>query len=304
VTLAPGALTPRRREELDNALGWLTFNALTAEVERARNKPVESLDVRDLSFRAYVDWGRKKQAKDEKGAYIAATDLLNRALTLAPDDPLALSLTARVNLCDCVMGWSKNVEEQQAIGAAALEKYLTRNPDSPSMLGLKAELFALRARYEESLLVADSILKRDPDDSGALATKAYDLLKLGRPQEALTAVNELLERGPEEPLSLAAAVHYQLAHFEPAAQMARKAITNLDSDSLGNPRLGAVGLTLVAAEARLGRLARAKAALADFNAAVPGVQTIPAIKKWMHPGADLAGYEPLFEGLRLAGVPD
>jgi hypothetical protein len=117
-------------------------------------------------------------------------------------------------------------------------------------------------------------------------------------------VNELLERGLEETLPLAAAVHYQLTQFAPAAEMARKAITNLDSDSLGNPRSGAVGLTLVAAEARLGNLSRAKAALADFNAAVPGVRTIPAIKKWMHPGADLAGYEPLFEGLRLAGIPD
>jgi hypothetical protein len=61
---------------------------------------------------------------------------------------------------------------------------------------------------------------------------------------------------------------------------------------------------LVAAEARLGRLSRAKAAMADFNAAVPTARTMSAIKKWMHPGADLADYEPLFEGLRLAGVPD
>ena len=60
LTIATGALTRRRREELNTALGWLTYNALTAEVERARNKPVESLDVRDLSFRAYVDWGGKK----------------------------------------------------------------------------------------------------------------------------------------------------------------------------------------------------------------------------------------------------
>jgi len=304
LTIATGALTPRRREELNTALGWLTYNALTAEVERARNKPVESLDVRDLSFRAYVDWGRKKEEKDEKGAYVTATDLLNRALTLAPDDRLALSLTARVNLCDCVMGWSKNVEEQQAIGAAALEKYLRHDPDSPGMQGLKAELFALRTRYEESLLIADSILKRDPEDSEALKTRAYDLLKLGRPQEALTTVNEYLERGGEEILALAAAVHYQLAHFELAAQMARKALTDSDSDSLSNPRLGAVALTLVAAEARLGNLSRAKVALADFNAAVPGVRTLSTIGKWMHPAAELAGYEPLFEGLRLAGVPD
>jgi tetratricopeptide (TPR) repeat protein len=304
MTLAGGTLNPRGREELNGALGSLTFNALTAEVERVRNKPVASLDVRDLSFRAYVDWGRRKQEKDEKGAYVTATDLLNRALMLAPDDPLALFLTARVNLCDCVNGWSKNVEEQQAIGAAALERYLTHNPDSLSMLSLKAHLFALRARYEESLLIADSMLKRDAESSEALAIRGYVLSKLGRPQEALTAVNELLDRGLEEILHLAAAVHYQLAHFELAAQMARKAITQLDSDSLRNSRSGAVALTLVAAEARLGRLSRAKAALADFNAAVPGVTTVSAIRKWMHPGADLAGYEPLFEGLRLAGVPD
>ena len=304
LTLAPGARTPRRREELDIALGGLTFTALTAEVERARSRPVESLDVRDLSFRAKVDWARRKEQKDEKGAYVTATDLLNRALKLAPDDPLALYLTAQVNLCDCVDGWSKNIEEQQAIGAAALETYLKRDPDSPRMLNLKAELFALRARYEDSLLIADSVLKRNPDDSEALATRAYDLLKLGRPQDALPAVDELLQRGAEEVLPLAAAVHFQLAHFETAAQMARKAITNLDRASLANPKLGAVELTLVAAEARQGRLPHAKSALADFNAAVPGVRTIPAVKKWMHPGAELAGYEPLFDGLRLAGVPD
>lgn len=118
------------------------------------------------------------------------------------------------------------------------------------------------------------------------------------------AVNGLSERALDRSLPLAAAVNYQLAQFELAAQMARKAITQLDSEGLRNWNSGAVGLTLVAAEARLGQLPRAKMALADFNAAVPGVTTIAAIKKWMHPGAELAGCEPLCERLRLAGVPD
>jgi hypothetical protein len=37
---------------------------------------------------------------------------------------------------------------------------------------------------------------------------------------------------------------------------------------------------------------------------VPGVQTIAQIKKWIQPAADLSGYEPLYDGLRSAGVPD
>jgi len=139
----------------------------------------------------------------------------------------------------------------------------------------------------------------------ALSDKAYGLLKLGRPQEALAAVNQA-RIGDEELLDNAfgSAVHYQLGHYELAAHMSRKAVTQMSREELGNSRWGAVGLTLVAAEARLGHLSRAKVALNDLNAAVPGVQTISAIKKWMHPAADLAGYDPLFEGLRLAGVPD
>jgi len=303
LTIATGALTPRQLSELTSALGRLTFIALTAEVERARGRPIESLDVRDLSFRAYVDYGRKKDEKDEKGAYVAAADLLNRALRLAPDDQVALWLTAWVNLCDCVDAWSKNVEEQHAIGAMALEKFLKREPDSPSGLRMKATLFGYRGKYEEALLVADALLKQDPEYRLAHAIRAYGLLKLGRPQEAQTALTKFVEAGGADPV-LAAAIRYQLEQYEPSAQMARKAITELDKVSLGNPKLGAVALTLVAAEARMGHLSRAKVALADFNAAVPGVTTVAAIRKWMHPGAELAGYEPLFEGLRLAGVPD
>jgi len=102
----------------------------------------------------------------------------------------------------------------------------------------------------------------------------------------------------------AAAIHYQLGQYEKAAQLAQSAKTEMRTEELGNPRMGAVGLTLVAAEGRLGRLPRAKSALEDFNAAVPGVNTISSIKKWMHPAADLAGYEPFYEGLRKAGIGD
>jgi tetratricopeptide (TPR) repeat protein len=300
-----GALTPRYHEDVENALGQLNYYGLRAEVERARGKPIEALDVRDLSFRAYVDWGDKKQQKDEKGAYVTATDLLNRALMLAPDDPLALYLTARVNLCDCIDAWSKNVEQQQAIGEAAMEKYLRHDSENPRMLALKGELFGLRGRFEESLQIVEAMLKRDPENSEALATKAYDLLKLGRPQEALLTLNDFHDRDVEWPVNaLAAAVHYELAQYELSVPLAQKAAAKMNREDLSNPKSGAVRLTLVAAEARLGHLSRAKAALADFNAAVPGVRTISEMKKWMHPAADLAGYEPLFDGLRLAGVSD
>ena len=306
VSVDAGPLNATVRRRLDFAQGHLVLAGLKSEVERMRASPVDALDVRDLSFRAYVDWGDHHD-QDGKGAYTQATELLKKALALAPEDRLALRLTAAVNLCNCVYGWSSNPAEQQAIGAAALDKGLSLDPTDLSLLDYKTLLFELRGRYEDSLLMADDILKRDPERTTPLIVKARDLLKLGRPAEALPLANEALSRYPTgRPtlVALLASIHYALGEYAPAADLARKASIEYDERELRNGLTGPVRLTLAAAHAKLGDLMRAKAAIADFKASVPGVETIAQIKKWIQPGADLSGYEPLYEGLRLAGFAD
>ncbi len=300
------ALVPRWHDDLGEALWQLLLPALEVEVKHAADLPVETLDVRDLSFRAFVNW-RAHRGKEAKAGYLSATELLNRALALAPDDPLATYLTAEINLCDCVMAWSENVEEQKAIGAAALEKYLRIDPNNAEMLSDKALLFQLRGRYDESLVISDSILQRDPEYADALGIKATGLLRLGRPREALPIAEALMARYPDRwpgVTALAADVHYALGDYALAAQLARNAAARMSDGELRSPVDGPIRLTLAAAEAELGHRDRARAALADFNAAVPQVTTIAAVKKWMHATADLAEFAPLLDGLRLAGVKD
>jgi hypothetical protein len=67
---------------------------------------------------------------------------------------------------------------------------------------------------------------------------------------------------------------------------------------------GTIRLTLAASEARLGHPERAAAALADFQGSVPKARTLAEIRRWMNPLATLYEFQPLFDGLRLAGVPD
>jgi hypothetical protein len=78
----------------------------------------------------------------------------------------------------------------------------------------------------------------------------------------------------------------------------------MNADLKRNSRYGGVALVLAAADARQGRADRARQALADFRASVPTVATIAQVRAWMHPAADLTGFEPLYDGLRRAGVPD
>ena len=217
-------------------------------------------------------------ARREKGAYTTATDQLNRALALAPDDKLALWLTARVNLCDCVDAWSHNVEEQQAIkAAAAIEKYLRHDPNSASMLTLKSQLYELHGKFEESLLIVDSVLKRDPEHTEALGLKAYDLLKLGRPQEALSAVDEVLVAGIGGSNCVGSGGSLRARTVRAGGADGTKGHDadgprRVEQSQMGRrrPDVGRLG-------GPLGGTSRAKAALAEFNAAVPGVQTISAI---------------------------
>lgn len=303
LTVAKDELTPHWRDEATAVAQALIGAGLQAEVKRARDKSPDELDVRDLTFRATVDW-RAQRDVDGKAANAHANELLNRALAMAPDDQYALRTVATINLCDCVNAWSKDPDEQKAIGAAAMEKFLRANPDSVYMLGEKANLFQLRLRWEESLVIADAMLTREPTDAFAISLKAIALLRLRQLKEAQGLAEGLLSRYPARwvVLSTAADIYFAQADYARAAQMAQKATAQMSEPELRDRVSGAIRLTLIASEARLGHGERAKAALADFTTTLPDLNTIAAIKKWMHPSADLADFEPLYDGLRLAGV--
>jgi tetratricopeptide (TPR) repeat protein len=224
---------------------------------------------------------------------------------MAPEDPLALFVTATINLCTCVSAWSKDIQEQQAIGMTAMEKYLRQFPDSPTMLLAKSDLYRRHDRYDESLLVADSVLRRDPENRAALIFKTDALMRLGRLNDALATSRSALEIGEDNAgiHALAAALHYRMKNYAEAAALAQKAITLMDRQQLANPIEGAVALTLIASEGQLGHRERAGVALRDFNANVPKATSIASIKEWVHPRASLARDETLYEGLRLAGIP-
>lgn len=301
--VANDELTPHWPDETLAAVQELLSAGLDAEVKRVRDLPEDALDVRDLTFRATVDWHSRRDT-DGKAANAHANKLLTRALAMAPDDLYALRTRATVNLCDCVNAWSKNPDEQKAIGAGAMEKYLTLDPDSLYMLGEKAGLYQLRLRWEESLAVTDAMLARAPTNGYAIALKSTALLHLGQLKDAQVLAEALLARNPSDWVnqSNVADIYFAQGDYARAAQFAQKAAAQMSQMDLRDRVSGCVALTLIAAEARLGHAERAKTALEDFRTTLPNVKTIADVKKWLHPSADLANSESLYEGLRIAGV--
>ena len=301
--VANDELTPHWRDETLAAVQELLNAGIVTEVKRVRDKPDDALDVRDLTLRASVDWHAQRDA-DGKAANAHANELLNRALAIAPNDLYALRTRTTVNLCDCVNAWSKNPDEQKAIGAAAMEKYLALDPDSVYMLGQKAGLYQLRLRWEESLAITDAMLARAPGNGFAIALKATALLHLRQLNDAQALAEGLLARNPSDWVnqSTVADIYFAQGDYARAAQLAQKAAAQMRETDLRDRVSGCIQLTRIASEARLGHSDRAKIALGDFTTTLPDVKTITAIKKWLHPSADLADFEPLYDGLRLAGI--
>jgi TolB-like protein/tetratricopeptide (TPR) repeat protein len=294
-----------KRTEIDAARSLLTFAAIQAEVARARVKPDSTLDIRDWTLRAFVDYFSGEF--DQPTAYARARSSLDRALALAPNDPLALNIFARVNLCACLHTWAKedDIREWEKLGVAALDKYLAIRPDDLDMMSFRGDIFLKHRHYEEALAVADNLLRREPAHQTGLSLRAVALLNLRRAPEAVAASQALLavvdDAGNNH---LAAHALYAARDDTSAIVHARRAISLMARRDFADPDSGGILLILAAAEARAGHLDRAKVALQDFYAAVPAVRTIPQIKGWLVPVAWERDYEDFFNGLRLAGAGD
>jgi TolB-like protein len=304
LTVVDPSLTPARNDDIDDALAGLIFDALKIEVERAKSRPDRKLDVRDLTFRAYVYWYQNADSPDAEG-YRTAQNLLDRALSVAPTDFLALKATAEINLCDCISAWSKDMDKETNIGAAAVDKLARLYPNISSK-GLRLKVLMLRGRYAEALSLTESVLRHDEDDVEALQYRVASLIHLGRATEALP-LTKILERKTEQQTwvpALIAAVEYAVGNYESAVLHARSATAAMTDAEFKNATQGPVRLTLAAAEARLGHMEEARSTMAQFWASVPHARTASEIRHWMYPTADLYEFQPLLDGLRLAGVGD
>jgi adenylate cyclase len=284
-----------------DAAGWLTYHALAQEVARARSKPDEQLDVRDLAFRAKVDWAN--DSADRAAVYATAMKSLNRALLIAPDDPLTLELTAQINLCECLRSWAADSRPMEEIGVKALDRALSLHPDRTGLLGLRFWHYVKRSQFHEALLINETLIEKEPNKADHLFGRVLALRSIGEVEQALALVPRLLLAADvPETQSLAAEVHFAHGDDAQAALQARKALVLMTRNQRADSGEGVAALVLVAAESRAGRHDAARKSLEDFQDVVPNVKTIAQIKAWLRPYWVAPGGDAFWRALRNAGA--
>src|SRR4029077_3679410 len=113
-----------------SVVGAIQPSVRSAEIERSRRKRPENLNAYDLVLRAYPSvWSLERTANE------SALKLLDQAIAIEPDYPLALSLAAWCHAQQVVYNWAADPEDAGAEALRLAEMAIAAGgEDDPTIL--------------------------------------------------------------------------------------------------------------------------------------------------------------------------
>ena len=277
------------------------LNAQLTAVEARRSEQVPNPDSMDHYFQGLA-WLNKGQTPESAAQ---ARNFFDRALTADPNNVDILVQSARV---DVVQGSFSFVADPIAAFAAAeakLTKALSSVPDHAlghTWLGL-VEIFTKRGA--DGIAECEHALGLDRNLAAAHSIIGRGKTYIGRAEETEAHVGEALRLSPRDTLANiwmanAGLAKLHLGSWEQAAAWFRRAIE-------ANRNSPQAYFSLAAALAHLGRLGEARSAAKAGLALDPAFAISRARAASTAMSDDqtyLAQLEPIFEGMRMAGVPE
>lgn len=126
--------------------------------------------------------------------YIEATESAQRAVGIAPDEPLC-----HYALAASYLKRNRYLEAETAIGES-----LRLDPHDADAFAVLGQSLLSREQYAQSLDAVEQGLQVDPDHLDCNNLRSISLERLGRSEEAIAAASETLSRDPDDPMSHAA----------------------------------------------------------------------------------------------------
>ena len=277
----------------------LNAQLVVAEARRAEQAP--NPDSMDLYFQGLA-WFNKGLTPDNVAQ---ARSFFDRALAADPDNVDALEGSARA---DVVEGANSFVTDPTAAFAAAeakLTKALSSVPDHPRTHMYLGLVDILTKRAAQGIAECEHALALDRNLASAHSAIGRGKIFIGRAEETEAHVGEALRLSPRDAwayswMTTAGAAKNQLGSWDQAAAWFHRAIE-------ANRNYPQPHFVLGVALAQLGRLDEARSAVKAGLALNPTFSISRVRAAWTAMSDDptyLAGLEPVFEGMRKAGVPE
>ena len=238
--------------------GVVEFSVQTRETLRAARRPTSDLRAYELYLRGLA----RLRTYTREGMY-EALDLLNQALTLDPDYPLAHSLVASCHANIAQASWSDDPREDERMIEKHIEASLFNGPDDPQVVATASLACRVGGDHSAALHLAEQAYALNPGSSFTQMVLGAAKVASGDLDEAEDLLNLSIRLDPFSPnrtlqVGFLAAAQFAKSNFAQAAAFANEAVRY----SLSPP----ISALLVSALGHLGQDDKAQKALNSLEA--------------------------------------
>jgi adenylate cyclase len=278
----------------EQVAGALQPSIRIAEIERSRRKRPQDLGAYDYAMRAlpYV-WSLGKEES------VKALELLEKALAIDPDYPLALSLSGWCHAHRSVYTWADDMDESQARALQLAERAAELSADDPLILSVLGAIHTFLHNLGTARVLLERALAIDPNSAWALSRLAWTDIYSDRPEPAIEKFERALRLSPLDPMNFNNYVGIGAAHeirhdYEQAVAFYRRGLEE-------QPHASWLYRHLACALSGAGRMEEAKQAYAQMLRSYPDLTAAKFRQAMAFPPSIV---ERMVDNLKKLGLPD
>ena len=278
----------------EQVAGALQPSIRIAEIERSRRKRPQDLGSYDYTMRAMPHvWVLEKEESAK------ALELLEKALAIDPEYPLALSLAGWCHAQRSVYNWADDIAESQAMARSLAERAAEMSGDDPVILAVLGAVHTFVHNHGTARVLLERAVTLDPNAAWAWSRLGWLENYADQPQKAIGNFERALRLSPIDPMNFNNYVGMGSAHevaqeYDKAAAFYLRALEE-------RPNAVWIYRNLASSRSGAGRVEDAKQAFAEMMRSYPDL-TVSKYKQAMV--FSPAVLNRMAENLRKLGLPD
>jgi adenylate cyclase len=278
----------------EQVAGALQPSIRIAEIERSRRKRPQDLGSYDFTMRALPHvWALEKEESAK------ALALLEKALAIDPEYPLALSLAGWCHAQRSVYNWADDIAASQAMARSLAERAAEMSGDDSVILAVLGAVHTFVRNHGTARVLLERAVTLDPNAAWAWSRLGWLEAYADQPQKAIGNFERALRLSPIDPMNFNNYVGIGSAHevaqeYDEAAAFYRRALEE-------RPNANWIYRNLASVLSGAGRVEEAKQAFAVLKRYYPDL-TISKFKQAMV--FSPAVLDRMGENLRKLGLPD
>jgi adenylate cyclase len=278
----------------ERVAGALQPSIRLAEIERARRKRPQDLGAYDYTMRAMPHvWALEKEAS------VKALELLDHALAIDPEYPLALSLAGWCYAQRSVYNWTDDIDSARGTALRLAEKAAEQGGEDPLILAVLGAVHTISRNHGTARVMLERAVTLDPNAAWAWSRLGWVENYSERPDRALTHFERALRLSPLDPMNFNNYVGMGSANevaerYDESVEMYRRALQE-------RPHADWILRNLVSALVGAGRMDEAAIECKRLVAAYPGLTVTKFRNAMVFSPAML---DRMGAHLKQAGVPD